>query len=362
MRSPAMDYSDQPAVCEQPATFFFGRDLLVRIVDRPMQHPSANMQEFLPNYAVQGIVAPAATIEYFEGANFDRFVSRRLTDDIKMSWAGDLPQALTGKAYSLRWTGRIVAQESGPTRISLIGKGALRLVLDGKTVIDGRSAASRADDANGAVSFRGHEGDAFFTVDLVLERGRAYDFRLEQRQETPDAVSLWFEWITPSIRARQQPPASPTVPVVLPAGRDWYDLHSGKRFPGGKTIQADATLARHPVFARAGAILPFSEGVDRSGPWPATLAIRIYAGHDGAFTLYDDAGDGDGYRRGEASRIALAWEDATRVLTVSARQGHYPGLRARQGFAVTLIDGSGRDQQRVLHYEGGPTSLRFGSR
>lgn len=362
LRPLVMDYADQPAVCAQTATFLFGRDLLVRVIDRPFFHASENMQEFLPNYVVQGIDAPAATIEYYEGANFDRFVSRRLTDDIKLSWPGDLPKSLEGKPYSLRWTGRIVAQESGPTRISLIGKGAMRLMLEGKIVVEGSSGVSVADDANGAVSFRGHEGDAFLTADVVLEGGRAYDFSLEQRQETPNAVSLWFEWITPSIRQRQQLPEEKKVSIALPAGRDWYDFRTGTRFRGGHIVKADADLSHHPLFARAGAILPLSEGIDRSGPLPETLPVRVYAGHDGKFTLYDDAGDGNGYLRGEYARIPMRWDDAARKLTIGARVGRYPGMRERLGFRVMLVDGAGACQERMVDYAGEPVSSEFGVR
>lgn len=352
LRALVMDYADQPAVRDQPATFSFGKDLLVRIVDRPLYHASHNMQEFLPNHAVQGADAPAATIEYFEGADFNRFVSRRLTDDIKMSWAGDLPSELTGKPYSLRWTGRIVAQETGPTRISIIGKGAIRLVFDGRTAIEGRSGVSVADGANGGVSFRGHEGDAFFGFDVELVAGRGYDFMLEQRQATPDAVSLWLEWITPSIRARQQLSGGTSVDTVLPAGRDWYDLRTGRRYPGGRTASIDAPLASHPVFARAGAIVPIAPPTDRTGPLPETIELRVYAGHDGTFVLYDDAGDGQGYLAGEAARIPLAWNDDAGTLTIGERAGRFPGMRVDQRFQVVIFDGTENPRRHEVSYGG----------
>lgn len=352
MRALVMDYADQPAARDQPSTFMFGRDLLVRIVDRPLYYSSHNAQEFLPNYAILGADAPAASIEYYEGENFDRFVSRRLTDDIKMSWSGDLPKALEGKPYSIRWTGKLVAQEGGLHRFSLIGKGALKLVFEGRTVIEGQSRASIADGANGGVSFRGHEGDAFLGFDTELTVGKAYDFVLEQRQGTPDAVSLWFEWLTPSIRARQRLPAIKTVPVVLPAGHDWYDFHTSERHTGGQTISAPAPLLTTPVFVRAGAILPLTDGLDRTGPLPETIDLCVYAGHDGTFTLYDDAGDGHGHLAGEQARIPIAWNDVTMTLTIGGRVGRYPGMRVRQRFSVIVLDGTSVSQQKLIDYTG----------
>ena len=357
LRGLAMDYPDDADVRDQPATFSFGRDLLVRVVDRPMFHASENIQEFLPNSAVQGVSAPAATIEYYEGADFDRFVSKRLTDDIKMSWAGDLPSALAGKPYSLRWTGRIVAQESGPTRISLIGKGAIHFVFDGKTVVKGDSGTSVADGANGGVSFRGHEGDAFYGFDVDLVAGRAYDFTLEQRQVTADAVSLWLEWVTPSIRARQRLPKVPEVEVALPAGRDWYDLRTCSRFQGGSIARVATPLATHPVFVRAGAILPLAPRSVRTGSLACTIELRIHAGHDGSFVLYDDEGDGPGHVRGESAKIPLTWSDASSTLTIGSRIGQFRGMRKTQGFKVTMVDGSGLRTARVLSYDGSMQSV-----
>ena len=352
LRAMVMDYPEDEAVRDQPATFCFGRDLLVRVVDRPMFRASKNIQEFLPSHAVQGVAAPAATIEYYEGADFDRFVSKRLTDDIKMSWAGDLPSALSGKPYSLRWTGRIVAQESGPTRISLIGKGAIRLAFDGKTVVNGDAGTSVADGANGGVSFRGHEGDAFYGFDIHLVAGRAYDFTLEQRQATPDAVSLWLEWVTPSIRARQLLPKIAEVDVALPAGRDWYDLGTGGRFEGGRVARIATPLATHPVFVRAGAILPIATMSDRTGNLARTIELRVHAGHDGTFVLYDDAGDGPGHLHGGSMRIPLAWNDATSTLEIGERVGRYPGMPALQRFRVTMIDGEGQHPGKAVVYDG----------
>ena len=40
--------------------------------------------------------------------------------------------------------------------------------------------------------------------------------------------------------------------VHLPRGGTWTELHSGRRFDGGQTIEAQAPLAVIPVFARDG--------------------------------------------------------------------------------------------------------------
>lgn len=352
MRALVMDFADDPRARQEQKSFMVGRDLLVRIVDRPFEHASRNMQEFIPSRAVRGAAAPAATIEYFEGDGFERRVASRLTDDIKMSWSGDLPAALAGKPYSLRWTGRIVAEETGPHRFSLIGKGAVRLVFDQRVVVEGTSAAATADGATGGVSFRGHEGDAFYTFAADLVAGRAYDFVLEQRQSTPDAVSLWFEWITPSIRARQHIPERKEIAVVLPAGCDWYDLRSGRRYRGGTTPAIGVTLQTHPVFARAGAIIPMVEGTDRTARRASELEIHVYAGASGHFAVYDDAGDGHGYLDGACARIPLDWDDDTGILSIGTRQGRFPGMASSVRMVLFLHDGRGTSIGHTVTYNG----------
>ncbi|WP_174298412.1 TIM-barrel domain-containing protein, partial [Sphingomonas bacterium] len=361
LRGLAMDFPGDAAAQRHPAQFMVGRDLLVRVVDRPLEHAPADIQEFLPSRAVQGTDAPAAEVAYYEGAGFDRRVSSRRTDELKMSWSGDLPGELAGKPYSIRWTGRLRAEETGAHTLVVQGKGAVRLVLDGRTIIDGASGAAVNDGANGGVSFKAHDGDARWDVPLTLEAGRFYPFRLEQRQPTPDVVSLWFEWITPSGRARMTPPAAaavaPTVEVYLPAGQDWYDLASGRRYPGGRTIDVPAPLARVPVFARAGAIIPMTPGIDRSSARPDTVELHVHAGRDGRFTLYEDAGDGDGYRHGQCARIPLRWDDAARRLTIGARVGSYPDMRPVTRFAVRLVDGGEAHAVRTVRFDGAEQRL-----
>ncbi len=38
------------------------------------------------------------------------------------------------------------------------------------------------------------------------------------------------------------------------------------------------------------------------------MELRVYAGADGAFTLYDDAGDGYAYERGERATVTVKLE------------------------------------------------------
>ena len=104
----------------------------------------------------------------------------------------------------------------------------------------------------------------------------------------------------------------------LPSGCDWYDFWTGTRYSGGQSVTVDAPLDRIPLFVRAGAIIPMAEGLQYAGQKPeGPLKIHVWRGADGAFDLYDDAGDGYGYERGEYTVTRLRWDDRAGVLSPS---------------------------------------------
>lgn len=109
---------------------------------------------------------------------------------------------------------------------------------------------------------------------------------------------------------------------------------------GGHDVKADAPIDHIPVFVRAGSIVPFGPDVQYSNekPWD-DLEIRVYPGADGQFTLYEDAGDGYGYERGEFSEITFYWDDAQRQLTIAGRKGKFKGMLKKRTFRLVLIGG-----------------------
>lgn len=88
--------------------------------------------------------------------------------------------------------------------------------------------------------------------------------------------------------------------VYLPEGTDWYDLYTKERYEGGQEIAAKADIEHIPVYVRAGAILPVMKPeVCTDDAQGKEISLQIYAGCDGDFTLYEDAGDGYAYEKGE---------------------------------------------------------------
>jgi alpha-D-xyloside xylohydrolase len=154
--------------------------------------------------------------------------------------------------------------------------------------------------------------------------------------------------------------------LYLPAGTRWYDFWTGTREEGGATIVAPAPIERIPLDVRAGSILPFGPAIEYAGQANDPIELRIYPGADGDFTLYEDAGDGYAYERGAHATIPIHWSDATRTLTIGARQGSFPGMTPSHTFNVVIVSadhGVGGDvttqPDKSIRYTGAAIEARF---
>ncbi|MGO8682098.1 MAG: DUF5110 domain-containing protein, partial [Limisphaerales bacterium] len=67
------------------------------------------------------------------------------------------------------------------------------------------------------------------------------------------------------------------------------------------------------------------------------VTLYVYAGADGAFTLYEDDGLTCGYEKGAFARIPIHWNDAARTLTIGKREGRFPGMLAKRTFNVVRV-------------------------
>ncbi len=144
--------------------------------------------------------------------------------------------------------------------------------------------------------------------------------------------------------------------VWLPKGAEWYDWHSGKRYPGGQWALVPAPMDVLPMFVRAGTVLPLgSVAPSTETQKDKPLEICVYPGADGSFTLYDDAGDGYGYEKGEWAGILLRWDDEKRKLTIGERAGAYPGMKKDMQLLVHCMG----DEVKAIIYSGKEISVEL---
>ncbi|HXW34959.1 MAG TPA: TIM-barrel domain-containing protein, partial [Acidimicrobiales bacterium] len=135
--------------------------------------------------------------------------------------------------------------------------------------------------------------------------------------------------------------------VWFPPGR-WIDFFTGATFTGPSTATLEEPLDRMPVFVRAGGIIPEqSSSVGRSTNSSHPLTLDVWAGSNGSFTLYDDAGVGLGYTEGQRTetRITVSSEpssngvaqSSTRVVIGSTR-GNFPGEAEKASYELDIVD------------------------
>ena len=144
--------------------------------------------------------------------------------------------------------------------------------------------------------------------------------------------------------------------AYLPAGCDWYYFPTGEKHNGGKEVALEVNILDIPFFVKAGSILPIGPDVQYSTekPWDA-LTLKVYPGANGSFTLYEDAGDGYNYEKGEFTEIPMTWNDKSRTLTLGARKGSYPGMIESRSFTVTLPTG----ESKTVNYTGKKATVKF---
>jgi alpha-D-xyloside xylohydrolase len=147
--------------------------------------------------------------------------------------------------------------------------------------------------------------------------------------------------------------------LYLPKGR-WYNFWNGEPLEGGRAVDVPAPLEQMPLFVKSGAILPLGPDIEYARQAPGgPIELRIYAGADGDFVLYEDDGVTYDYEKGAYARIPLHWDDARQTLTVGDRRGRFSGMPESVTLAIVVVsphhgagDGDQPGADGVLHYSG----------
>lgn len=174
-----------------------------------------------------------------------------------------------------------------------------------------------------------HEGASFL-------RPLAMDFRTDARALQVKDQFLFGRALLVSPVTRHQVRSRQVY--LPPATGGWYDFWTGTAYAGGQMIDAPAPFGDIPVHIRAGSIIPFGPELQYTGEKPADpLTLRIYAGADGSFELYEDDGLSYSYEKGAFSTIRFSWDDKSSTLKIGDRRGSFPGMLKERTIQVLLI-------------------------
>jgi alpha-glucosidase (family GH31 glycosyl hydrolase) len=138
------------------------------------------------------------------------------------------------------------------------------------------------------------------------------------------------------------PGATATTQVWFPPGT-WVDWFTGATFTGPSTQTLNVPTSRMPVFVQAGGIVPLQPSTSHaSAAGTAPLTLRVFAGGNGTYSLYNDAGTGLGYQSGQSTETPISYtENATAhtsTVTIGATTGSYPSEPASRTYTVSLVD------------------------
>ena len=98
----------------------------------------------------------------------------------------------------------------------------------------------------------------------------------------------------------------------LPEG-SFVDFFTGVVYSGRRKMDMYRDISSIPVLVRTGTIIPMTEQISAGDVYrsPEQMYLRVFAGADGVFTLYEDDNDGMGYLDGDCvlTDYSLSWQE-----------------------------------------------------
>ena len=354
MRGLAFDFANDSNVYDIDDQFMFGPALLVNPVTKAMYYRWVEEDEgsIIPTENLLSQDSePGLTGEYYEDMDFNSLFKTQTDSIINFSWGMDAPmQGMPMDSFSIRWSGKIIAPETGVYTINTMTDDGARVWVDNKQIIN--------DWTDHAPLINSGK--------INLEAGKSYDLTFEYFEYKMGAVAQ-LHWILPS-QKKTETIALPekTRKLYLPGHDAWIDFWTGEKFAGGQTITAPAPIDIIPLYVKAGSIIPMGPYLQYATEKPANpIELRIYPGADGAFELYEDENDNYNYEEGKYTLIPFFWNDKFKTLTIGDRKGEFNGMLKQRVFNIVLVNqttGIGLDISKVsasVQYNGKRTSVKM---
>ena len=114
--------------------------------------------------------------------------------------------------------------------------------------------------------------------------------------------------------------------VYLPKGCKWYDWNDKFRcYEGGQTIEVPVDLKTIPLFIREGAIIPLADNqlMSMERDHMSALHLILAPGGERSYTLYDDDGVSNDYRKGVCRKTEIRMSGESVVKVAFRSEGGY---------------------------------------
>lgn len=124
--------------------------------------------------------------------------------------------------------------------------------------------------------------------------------------------------------------------VWIPEG-EWYDIFTGLRYHGGRKMNLYRDITTIPVLAKTGAIVPFQDDyMESADENPKQLHLYVYAGADGAFTLYEDDNITTDYQEGKCVKTSYKWQEEEGCLHIFSAKGETSLIPENREYSITF--------------------------
>lgn len=142
---------------------------------------------FFPVAAQQGLIG-----EYFNGTNFENFVTSRVDNGINFDYTDQSPApGVNTTHYSIRWTGKILAPKSGKYTFYVFADDGIRMWVNGQGLIN--------------AWFDNDHGE--YSNTIQLQAGQYYDIKIEYYNGIVEG-QLTVKWTMPNETVSNAKPVS----------------------------------------------------------------------------------------------------------------------------------------------------------
>ncbi len=125
--------------------------------------------------------------------------------------------------------------------------------------------------------------------------------------------------------------------VWLPDGI-YIDFFTGMVYRGGRMLNMFRGIGSIPVLAKGGAIVPMTEEIFGQAALsnPGSMKLKIFAGADGFFNLYEDDNETEDYLQGRCAMTAIDWKWSEKCLIIHQAKGDVSLIPEKRTFAVEV--------------------------
>ena len=124
--------------------------------------------------------------------------------------------------------------------------------------------------------------------------------------------------------------------VFFPNG-NWYDLVSGKKYPGGKSYTLFFKDEEYPVFTKEGAIIVYGRTSSiNNTDVPTTLVVEVFPGRGNTYELYEDDGKTNRHKDGYflKTRFDKTIKDNIHMFVIMPVEGRGGVIPAKRNYEI----------------------------